>query len=269
MYEDNESLAACSPFYFLSLQGKTLRLRRILNDQIPCLPPGRGKVTGFSHQSRNRLLRLLNSIDWKQNARPLFITLTFPDSHHSPKFRDRRNRLNYFIKLTERFLGRTIGVLWRQEWIRRKTGKYQGKLRPHYHLLVFGVTYLDKDVVRNSWRKAINYDEADLATDVKRITGVDGAIRYIAKYLAKNPSLDIGTYLDTNWTMGRFWGILHKELIPMHPEQLVEVKNPQTLGKIIVEGSRILDREPLTCDGGFTIFGDKGVDLFRKLGKSC
>jgi hypothetical protein len=137
-------------------------------------------------------------------------------------------------------------------------------LRPHYHLLVFGVHFLSKEDVKACWARAVNFDEPRLQVDVKQVVGQDGAIRYVAKYVAKNPYLDIGLYLDTGFQLGRFWGVVHPEEIPMHPTIDSEVPTWATLCDVVADASGILKVDPLNLLGGFTIFGDQAMELFDK-----
>jgi hypothetical protein len=171
--------------------------------------------------------------------------------------------MNLFIKTIERKLGKGFGVVWRQEWALRKTGEFKGHFRPHYHLLIIGCNYLDKELVRDSWRKAIKFNGGPLATDVRRIIGTDGAIRYVAKYISKNPSLDIGTKLDKGWIMGRFWGVRRPGLIPMCPVEIIEITNPLLVFESIIKASMVLNREPWKLAGGFSLLGDAGIKIFE------
>lgn len=253
--------------YFLIRQGTMLKLRKIQHDADPGTAPTRGNVHGFSTQSRRRFLSYLNSVDWSQAPTTYFLTLTYPDSVPNNLMLDRRNHRNAFIKNMNRKTGSWFGVIWRQEWIVRKSGKFVGHLRPHYHLLYFGRETVYKEDVLSSWMKAIHYDEPRLQVDVKKVTGHLGALRYIAKYVAKNNYLDIGSYIDRNFEMGRFWGVVNPSAIPRCPEEVFEIPNVEILGFVLDAISRMKLMPEVYIPGGFTLFGSDLAALFDEAKK--
>lgn len=104
-------------------------------------PESRGKCKGFSRGSRRRLLDRLNTVS-KAAELPAFITMTFPDDvfiDSAAEFAEfAKSKLDTFIKRLRRVEPAACG-LWRIEWQSRKSGKHEGKLFPHFHLLLWGL----------------------------------------------------------------------------------------------------------------------------------
>lgn len=101
----------------------------------------RGQCKGFSFGSRRRLLDHLNTVS-KGAELPYFLTLTLPDEafHDSCSELAKRSKvwLATFLKRLARVSPKAAGF-WRIEWKARKSGRYEGKLFPHFHLLVWGL----------------------------------------------------------------------------------------------------------------------------------
>lgn len=258
-----DTLSACS--WFLVLVGNSLRLQQIHHDVPTGEAPERGNIRGFSKQSKRRLLTYLNSIDYTRTGPSLFVTLTHPDDVDVRKHRLRRNHRNLFVKTLERALGKKLGIIWRQEWIARKSGIHLGKMMPHYHLLVFGVKYIASELINSCWRNALKMGDGPLAIDIREVTGEQGVIKYIAKYLAKNPSLDIGSYLDKTVTLGRFWGVLRKELIPLCTPQELELSTRRAYDLARELGEQMLGVNSNWLTTGYRIFGPSGERIFASV----
>jgi len=101
----------------------------------------RGKCKGFSFSSRRRMLNRLNSVS-VASALPQFVTATLPDD----VFDDDVGRFAKSAKVwMDNFVKRLVRVcpsaagFWRIEWQARKSGAHEGKLFPHFHLLVWGL----------------------------------------------------------------------------------------------------------------------------------
>ena len=111
----------------------------------------RGKCKGFSFGSRRRLLDRLNTISVAAEL-PAFITMTLPDDVFrddvSEFAKEAKRWLDVWCKRLLRVEPTACGV-WRIEWKGRKSGAYEGKLFPHFHLLLWGLPkrYLgDRDI---------------------------------------------------------------------------------------------------------------------------
>jgi len=105
----------------------------------------RGVCKGFSFGSRRRMLDRLNQVSVAAEH-PDFVTLTLPDD----TFQDcvasfaktAKLHLDVLIKRLRRACPTACGF-WRIEWKARKSGAYEGKLFPHFHLLIWGLPQRD------------------------------------------------------------------------------------------------------------------------------
>lgn len=112
------------------------------NDEIFGVRGGkRGKCKGFSAGSRRRMLDRLNQVSVGATL-PQFVTMTLPDDVFCDdvvEFAMRaKDRLDSFEKRLLRVCPGACGF-WRIEWKARKSGSYEGKWFPHFHLLVWGL----------------------------------------------------------------------------------------------------------------------------------
>jgi hypothetical protein len=101
----------------------------------------RAKCRGFSFSSRRRMMNKLNTV--KVDAPlPAFVTLTFPDSCFNdsvPLFaQESKGVLDTWLKRLRRVVPHANGF-WRLEWQARKSGAFEGKLFPHFHLMIWGL----------------------------------------------------------------------------------------------------------------------------------
>lgn len=101
----------------------------------------RGACKGFSFGSRRRMLDRLNSVRVDASL-PVFVTCTLPDDvfdDSAASFaKTAKHWLDNFTKRLLRVVPQACGF-WRIEWQARKSGKFEGKLVPHFHLLVWGI----------------------------------------------------------------------------------------------------------------------------------
>jgi hypothetical protein len=96
---------------------------------------------GFSFGSRRRMLDRLNSLK-KDAPLPQFLHCTLPDDVFDDSVtsfaKTAKHWLDNFTKRLLRVCPDACGF-WRIEWQSRKSGKYEGRLFPHFHLLVWGI----------------------------------------------------------------------------------------------------------------------------------
>jgi len=180
----------------------------------------RTAIKGFTRGARLRMLRMIASINWGNVRHGVFITLTYPDSCAERTLRERSTDKYLFLRYMEKHLGKKVGVIWRLEWEPRKTGKRKGQLIAHWHLIVFGVRWIDKDIVKQYWRAVLRAD-GPLITWIDGIKGGRKLAKYVSKYCSKLPGdgvLDDTTYLNT---LGRHWGVNRRELVPWFPRFLI------------------------------------------------
>lgn len=101
----------------------------------------RGVCKGFSFGSRRRMLDRLNQVSVAAEM-PDFVTLTLPDSAFEDSVtsfsKTAKLHLDVLLKRLHRACPSACGF-WRIEWKARKSGMYEGKLFPHFHLLVWGL----------------------------------------------------------------------------------------------------------------------------------
>ena len=101
----------------------------------------RGKCKGFSFGSRRRMLNRLNSVSVGASL-PYFVTATLPDDVFNDSVQEfaklAKHWLDNFLKRLRRACPTACGF-WRIEWQSRKSGRYEGRLVPHFHLLVWGL----------------------------------------------------------------------------------------------------------------------------------
>lgn len=153
----------------------------------------RGIIGGFSGASRKRMIDLVHQVDRNAVNPPLFVTLTYPGEYPTDWRVYKRHLDSWLKRLLRRWPG--AGVLWRLE--------YQRRGAPHYHVLVFHVSFIPADWLAESWYQVVGSgDSRHLAagTQVARVHTWRGASYYCAKYLAKTCE---GADLPT----GRMWGI--------------------------------------------------------------
>lgn len=102
----------------------------------------RGKCKGFSFGSRRRMLDRLNSVSVGASL-PYFVTATLPDDVFDDDVasfaKSAKAWLDVFTKRLLRVCPSAAGF-WRIEWQSRKSGVHEGKLFPHFHLLVWGLS---------------------------------------------------------------------------------------------------------------------------------
>jgi len=101
----------------------------------------RGVCKGFSFGSRRRMLDRLNQVSVAAEH-PDFVTLTLPDEAFQDSVADfsktAKLHLDVLLKRLRRACRSACGF-WRIEWKARKSGKHEGKLVPHFHLLIWGL----------------------------------------------------------------------------------------------------------------------------------
>ena len=149
----------------------------------------RGKITGFSRKARNRLLWLLASLD-KAQINPkeiLFATLTYPGAYVINKGKEipvedidgklYKKHLNHFITLLRQKHPNVFGVI-RFEWQQRGVG--------HYHLCLFGLRYLCRDWVAQTWNRVVGGDDDHLqaGTQVESARSWGATTQYFSKTMA-------------------------------------------------------------------------------------
>jgi len=259
-----------NPSWRVEIRGTLVHFFRIGCEAPEQIKSKREAIGPWSQQSRSKLLRYLNKIDYSKIPGSVFVTLTYPDHVLRETYRERSSDRAVWVRYLEGHVDKPCPIVWRIEWEERKSGAYTGKLCPHFHLMVFGVRFVDHELVRDWWRKATRAGEGPLITDVKAIYNEDGACRYLSKYVSKYRSLDISTYHNSGIKFGRHWGILRKELIPLRP---VVVERQLTEAEIkIVRGFKAARSKWYDAEngGGYYLLGAEHATRFAAwLKASC
>lgn len=154
----------------------------------------RGVCKGFSFGSRRRMLNLLNSVSVASKF-PWFVTLTVPDD----VFLDSVSEFAKVAKIwKDNFTKRlqrvcpTAAGFWRIEWQARKSGRHEGKLFPHFHLMVWGLperSMCPREVVHDHHSLAahpepvceayVDVEDNQLSWDLLRTFGTRPAPAYV------------------------------------------------------------------------------------------
>lgn len=204
----------------------------------------RGEVIGFSSASRRRLMRLIASLE--RPARPVFVTLTYPDVFPDELGKWKRD-IDVFGKRLARKYGEA-GFIWRIEFKERKSGESKGAIAPHFHLLVFGVGYRDLlGWVSNAWWKVVGSGSGDhlrVGTRVERIHSWGGIMRYVGKYIAKVDEYPEG------WS-GRAWGVIGRKNLPWAVEVVIALTQIEAT-KLIRLGRKMIKAKGRSFTYGLT-----------------
>jgi len=252
----------------VTVQGKMFRLQHRLSKIQARGGKPRGQIRGFTDASRLRLLRYIATVKWNEIQSALLCTLTYPDeiAARSPRRRT-QDRLHFFAKV-ERKIGVKIPALWRLEWKDRLSGRYKGKLVPHFHLLLFGVPFIAWQDVRRWWGEVLQFS-GRLATDIRRANTATLVALYAAKYAAKrspSSSLDNQSYVNRG---GRCWGIFRKASVPLE-DQFVWPDIAEEDARALQEAAgQVLKYYDPRVNPGFTILGNASKrfrDLLVQLG---
>ena len=257
-------LVLSCPTWHTEIQGSVCRFFR-MGVKVPLRPDSERKIIGiWSMQSRMRLLRLLNKIDYPMLGPSVFVTLTYPDRVQVEGYGERSQHRAVFLRYVEKYLSRNVACIWRIEWEERKSGAYTGKLAPHFHLMLLNVPFLPHERVREWWRQAIQAGDGPLVSEVKRIKNVNGVARYLSKYVSKYRSLDISTYHNSPIKFGRHWGVCRPELVPLCPVRVARQLTKEEVAQIQAFARRRWPMYDENGSGGFTLLGEKFAKRFGK-----
>jgi hypothetical protein len=174
----------------------------------------RGVIHGFSKSARRRLLFMLHQV--LRSMLPLFCTLTYPDVYSADPHVWKRDFDTWAKRVHRRFP--KVGIVYRLELKRRKSGTNVGEIAPHFHALLYGLSMPPGGSQRvklqmwvsNSWYEVVGSDNnAHLAagTRVECIENIRHLTAYVCKYLAKvDQAADV--------EVGRWWGVRYRVNIP-------------------------------------------------------
>lgn len=165
-------------------------------------------------------MRLIASLE--REARPIFVTMTYPDIFPDSLARWKRDIDVFGKRLVRHSPG--AGFIWRIEFKERKSGASVGMVAPHFHLLVYGVGYRDLlGWVPGSWWAVVGSEDADhlrAGTRVEHIYSWGGIMRYTGKYIAKEDDY------PPEW-QGRAWGVVGRSNLPWAVEVVISLTKDQ------------------------------------------
>lgn len=246
------------------VRGGLVALKGRLKCGLRCGGGRRGRITTFSRASHLRMLKTTATINWRKAKKGLFVTLTFPDGTWPQTKGQRMRALWQWFRQVENLLGKKVSALWRLEWKKRKTGAYKDQYLPHFHLIVFGASYIRKEDIRKFWANALRY-EGPLATDVQRLENKRHHAVYIAKYVAKVPDLTALDYVAYSRIDGRHWGYYRRPLLPRYESMYftdISLANVKTLRDV---ASSSLPWYDAAADAGFCLIGTVGEKFARAI----
>lgn len=171
----------------------------------------RGRITGFSRQSRLRLLKRIHQL--RKDTSALLVTLTLPDGVQTDGRALKRWLKAWWKRMIRRFP--QASAMWRVESKARKTGVQVGEAVGHVHLLIYGVPMQPglKEYISESWYQVVGSGDVKhlrAGTRVEAPRDWQRVNQYAAKlYAAKEGDAD-----PVIPDVGRFWGFLAETLIP-------------------------------------------------------
>lgn len=180
----------------------------------------RGNITGFSRQSRLRMMRKVSKL--QKAKKPIFVTLTYPDEF-SDNFDGKKIKEVQLKNFWKRFIYTypKTACIWKLEYEERKSGKHIGKLFPHLHLLVWGLCDEDlfeiRDFVSQAWWEVcgqLSENHLKAGTRVERIRSHNGTMFYISKYMSKEATGDL--------EVGRWWGVKGRKNLPQAKKIVID-----------------------------------------------
>lgn len=202
----------------------------------------RGLVTGFSSASRRRLMRLIASLE--RSARPIFVTLTYPDLFPNEQGKWKRDLDVFGKRLARKFP--LAGFLWRIEFKERRTGASEGRVAPHFHLLVYGTGYRDLlKWVSGAWWQVVGSGDGDhlkVGTRVEKVRSWGGVLRYVGKYIAK-----VNEY-PSDW-QGKAWGVIGRKSLPWAVEVVISLTSEEST-KLVRLGRKMIKATGRTFSHG-------------------
>lgn len=249
---------------YVEIQGKKITVREAGPPAPQAGGGGRKWIKEFTRASRMRMLREIATIDWESMGTGTMHTLTYPDECLPETPREATIQRHRYFRDAEKHVSEQIPMLWRVEWVPRKSGRYEGRLCPHIHLIAFDGGHIAAGVARGIWKKIIRAKRSP-QVDLRRMDSAEMAAVYTAKYLSKVESprllLDDCTYLNT----GRAWGFHRTNSIKRHASTVLLFSDPD-LAALVKEITAAVSGHPnADWKGSRTLLGPWAADLLRLL----
>lgn len=244
----------------ITYQGEFLHWH-VIGPDVPEKPGGlRGECNAFSPACRLRMITLMASIDWRKAGKTLFVTLTFPDRYLDTPTRKISQYLHVFRRHVEKYLKKQVPIIWRLEWMERKSGPKKNHVMPHFHLLMLGVSWIPYRVTNQLWKATLGY-KAYCRTETTAMRSKRGAVYYMAKYAAKlDSSLVHAAYLNIKQP-GRQWGVLRRDSVPMCEKFAGRFPDDLETAQLYEYAKSKLTSELQRSAESFRLFGDAAIEI--------
>jgi hypothetical protein len=157
----------------------------------------RGVCKGFSFGSRRRMLDRLNQVSCAA-VLPDFVTLTLPDECFDDCVttfaKTAKSLLDVLLKRIHRVCPSCCGF-WRIEWKARKSGVHEGKLFPHFHLLVWGLP--ERHLGKSGWSNVDHWESfVPVRNAQSDFSGLCGEVVGQYQFPSKRSAM---SFLDRKW----------------------------------------------------------------------
>ena len=192
--------------------GTWVQIEKVDNDFVTEQVGGgdRGNVYGFSYASRMRLLRAMAKLDRSGISinNVIFVTLTYSELTEQNKGISGKEYKRHLKNITDSIYRKYGGFgVWRWELQKRMVG--------HFHMIWYGVRYIDMDWIRKRWNEITQGTEKHFAsgTRVERARSWLGTSLYGSKvmgYVAKDESTVAQRKHMKDIHIGRVWGIVNR-----------------------------------------------------------
>jgi len=189
-------------------KGEMIAVKGVMSSQVG--GGERGLVSGFSQGSRSRMMKKISQLS--KNFIPLFVTLTYPADFPTDREVYKAHLHAFFTVLRHHY--KKFGSIWKLEFQKRGAA--------HYHLLLWGVPFSERDEVARLWCQVVGSQDKNhfafhlglLGNEhcVTEIRSWGGVVSYAGKYMSKLPEVqeETGEYIT-----GRIWGI--RGFVPLSP----------------------------------------------------
>ena len=175
----------------ISVSDSTLRFS-FPTGEINTDPKPRGKVWEYSRKSSARHYQVFKDVDLEAMGLPLFLTTTY--AGRCPFSWEYKRHLELLIQRINRKFNNPF-LTWRLEFQEERftSGKSWHPVA-HFHLLVFGVPFLDHQWLSEAWGEIVGTEFWDHSgsvprepfTRVERAKIAHGVVSYVHKYVTKS-----------------------------------------------------------------------------------
>lgn len=209
----------------LTTQGGLVKTS-VVNSNPHKKPAKRGNVKGFSGASRKRLMEKCARVG--KVGKAIFITVTY--GQQFPEWQEAKKHLHVFLQQIRRSFPDAAGF-WRYE--------EQDRGAPHFHFMFFNLPFWQKEKLKKVWGRIIGqkyWDRTEFIvrepfTRIELIRTKRKAMRYVAKYIAKNAGekevtpQSHGGFNNPSYMneAGRQWGVHNEANMPYGEEMVIRV----------------------------------------------